>query len=40
LTICEEVAQLALEYPESFPAFRWLLPAENWRADGSISPLS
>jgi CubicO group peptidase (beta-lactamase class C family) len=38
LTICEEIAQVALEYPESFPAFRWLLPAEKWHADGSINP--
>ena len=38
LTICEEIAQVALEYPEPFPAFGWLLPAENWRADGLISP--
>jgi hypothetical protein len=38
LTICEEIAQVALEYPEPFPAFGWLLPAENWRADGLINP--
>lgn len=37
LTISEEIAQIALEYRESFPAFRWLLPAESWHADGSNS---
>jgi hypothetical protein len=37
LTIAEEIAQIALEYPESFPAFAWLLPAESWRADGSTA---
>ena len=38
LTICEEIAQVSLEYREPFPAFGWLLPAENWRADGLLSP--
>jgi len=35
LTICEEIAQIGLNWSEPLPAFRWLLPVEKWRADGS-----
>jgi CubicO group peptidase (beta-lactamase class C family) len=35
LAICEEIVQIGLTWPEPLPAFRWLLPAEKWRADGS-----
>jgi hypothetical protein len=34
LTLCEEIAHIALERLEAFPTFRWLLPADSWRADG------
>lgn len=34
LEICEGIAQTGLDHPEPFPAFRWLLPAEQWRGDG------
>lgn len=34
LTLCREIAQTLLAHPTPFPAFRWLLPAEKWRADG------
>jgi CubicO group peptidase (beta-lactamase class C family) len=34
LVICEKIAQIGLGCNEPFPAFRWLLPAESWRADG------
>jgi hypothetical protein len=35
LAICEEIVQTGLAWSEPLPAFRWLLPAEKWRADGS-----
>lgn len=34
LNLCEEIAQTILAHPNPFPSFRWLLPAEKWRADG------
>jgi CubicO group peptidase (beta-lactamase class C family) len=33
LTICESIVTMVMEYP-AHPAFKWLLPAEKWRADG------
>lgn len=35
LTICEEIVHIGLGWSEPLLAFRWLLPAEKWRADGS-----
>lgn len=35
LNLCDEIARLCLELPGPFPAFRWLLPPESWRADGN-----
>jgi hypothetical protein len=36
LRICEEIAKLVMDVNE-IPAFRWLLPPEQWRADGRIT---
>lgn len=35
LPICEEITKLVMNVDE-LPAFRWLLPPEQWRADGRI----
>ncbi len=35
LGICEDVARAVLGHSAPLPAFRWLLPPERWRADGS-----
>jgi hypothetical protein len=34
--VCEEIAKMVLVV-EEIPAFRWLLPPEQWRADGRIT---
>lgn len=34
LTLCEAVVQLLYPAPEGYPAFKWLLPSEQWRGDG------
>ncbi len=34
LALCAEIAGLALAGAADYPAFRWLLPPERWRADG------
>jgi len=35
-SVCEAIAQLVLDMPEvAHPAFRWILPTEEWRPDGS-----
>jgi hypothetical protein len=33
--VCEVIADLVLAMPDvEHPAFRWILPAESWCADG------
>jgi CubicO group peptidase (beta-lactamase class C family) len=34
LTVCEPILNLLLGHEGGYPALRWLLPAERWRADG------
>ena len=34
LSLCETIAQLILGASKPLPAFRWLLPPDQWRADG------
>jgi CubicO group peptidase (beta-lactamase class C family) len=34
LTMCEPIVQIVMGYSDESPAFQWLLPAEQWRADG------
>ena len=35
LTICEKIAQIALDNETPQPAFEWLLPLDTWQPDGS-----
>lgn len=39
LAICSEIMQTVLARTDPIPAFRWLLPAEKWRADGLVEVL-